>query len=90
MEQVAAYPNGRLGFGREAVLVAAMVGAVAAILLGLGAGELTRQQSEASRMVAHTLEVLERASVLDAHLAQTASEGRGFLVDKNADSIRRF
>ena len=75
--------------GRPLVLALA-VGLSAAALTALCLGELSRQQREAFRSVQHTLEVLGKAATLDADLATVASEGRGFVADRTADSVARF
>ena len=58
-----------------------MTGLLACCLFLLGLHELPRRQREASGWVAHTLEVLERAAMLEADLATAVAEGRGFVID---------
>ncbi len=82
--------DGTRRFGRKSLAAAGLTGLLAAVLLALSATVLPRQQREASRWVEHTLEVLEQAATFDADLATVASEGRGFLLDRTADSIGRF
>jgi PAS domain S-box-containing protein len=72
------------------LLGVAFTGLLAAALLVLGILALARQQHQASALVTHTLEVLVRATTLGADLATVTSEGRGFLVDRTADSRSRF
>ncbi len=80
----------QLWSGRTRLAAALVVGLLASVLLLLALDALSRQQLEASRWVNHTLEVLERTATLDADLAMAASEGRGFIVDRSADSVARF
>ncbi len=82
--------DGMRRFGRKSLAAAGVTGLLAAALLAFSAAELPRQQREASRWVEHTLQVLEQAATFDADLATVASEGRGYLLDRTADSIGRF
>ena len=90
MDRIAFCPDGVSRFGPKSLAAAGVIGLLAAIVLAFSASELPRQQREASRWVGHTLQVLEQAAMLDADLAMVASEGRGFLLDRTADSIGRF
>ena len=90
MDRLTARQDGVRRFGRKSLAAAGVTGLLAAALLAFSAAELPRQQREASRWVEHTLQVLEQAATLDADLATVASEGRGFLLDRTADSARRF
>ncbi len=82
--------DGMRRFGRKSLAAAGATGLLAAVLLAFSAAELPRQQREASRRVEHTLQVLEQVATFNADLATVASEGRGFLVDRTADSAGRF
>ena len=90
MDRIAFRPDGTSRFGRKSLAVAGVIGLLAAVLLAFSAAKLPRRQREASRWVGHTLQVLEQAATLGADLATVASEGRGFLLDRTADSIGRF
>ena len=89
-DRIAARLDGTRRFGRKSMAAAGVTGLLAAALLAFSAAELPRQQREASRRVEHTLQVLEQVATLDADLATVASEGRGFLIDRSADSVERF
>ena len=90
MDGIAARQDETRRFGRKSLAAAGATGLLAAALLAFSAAELPRQQREASRRVEHTLQVLEQVATLDADLATVASEGRGFLIDRSADSAERF
>jgi PAS domain S-box-containing protein len=76
------------GHGTLNVVLGVALIASAALLLLLY--DLPRQQRTASGRVDHTLEVLNVATSLDADLAVTISEARGFIIDQRADSRGRF
>ena len=82
--------NGMLRFGGKSLTAAIVLGLLAATSLAFGIGELPRQQRNASVWVAHTLEVLSAMATLDADLTTITSEGRGFVLDKSAESKARF
>lgn len=75
---------------RGAFPAAATVGFVAAVLLAFVAVELPRAQRDTSRWVEHALGILARVATLEADVATVASEGRGFLVDRSAESADEF
>ncbi|GAC1347610.1 MAG: hypothetical protein NVSMB18_33120 [Acetobacteraceae bacterium] len=76
--------------GGRALWVASLIGVASATLLALGMGGLPPQQRAASAAVEHTLEVLGVAATLHGDLTTVASEGRGYLVDRTAQSRLRF
>ena len=90
MDQLMARQDGMRRFGRKSLAAAGATGLLAIALLAFSVAELPRQQREASRSVEHTLQVLEQTARFDANLATAVSEGRGFLVDRSADSAARF
>lgn len=89
--KVTKQPVSRSVISRKHVLPATLgTGLLALTLLIFGAMELVRQQRGASLLIEHTLEVLAKSATLEADLATVSSEGRGFLVDRTADSVVRF
>jgi signal transduction histidine kinase len=76
--------------GRKALGFAIGIGLIATIVFLVLLGELPRQQQGADWWVDHTLEVLIVATNLDADLATSVSEARGFMIDKQPDASLRF
>ncbi len=62
------------------------IGLLAAAILLAGMLDLPRRQREASRQVAHTLEVQDAAATVQAHFEEFLSEGRGYLNSRFADT----
>jgi signal transduction histidine kinase len=75
---------------RQTIIASFGIGLLAAAAFLAMLVELPRQQQIAVGWVNHTLEVLNLVATLDADLARSVSEARGFMIDKLADSNRRF
>lgn len=90
LEQIARRRIGAFRFANRSIVMASTIGLLAGILLAIGVSELPRQQKEAADRITHTLEVLGAATMLQADLAVTASEGHGFIIDESVDSKTRF
>jgi signal transduction histidine kinase len=89
-EPLAIRDGGSMKLGCTALIVVIGIGLVASTAFILLLVELPRQQQVAAKWVDHTLEVLNVATGLDAHLAVVTSEARGFMIDKRVESNARF
>jgi len=76
--------------GRALLFAAISVGLVTATAFFILLTDLPRRQASAAQWVTHTLIVLNGAASLDADIATTTSEARGFMIDRRPDSRARF
>ncbi len=82
--------GGGANLRRKAIIIAIGVGLVASAAFLAMLVELPSQQQAAAHWVNHTLEVLDSVATLNADVARSVSEARGFMIDKNPDSNQRF